>query len=72
MTPRPATLIVARRLLGLDQKMTQYRNGAHFVRAVVRKVGMEGFNQVWVEPENLPSKTEIGDPHAWVDRVHRD
>src|SRR3954468_1430735 len=61
---------LVRRLLGLDAKMAQYRNGAHFVRTVVKQVGMDGFNKVWVEPENLPSKVEIGDPAAWVRRVH--
>jgi coenzyme F420 biosynthesis associated uncharacterized protein len=61
---------LARRLLGLDAKMAQYRNGARFVRSVVDEVGMEGFNKVWVEPANLPSKDEIGDPATWVRRVH--
>jgi coenzyme F420 biosynthesis associated uncharacterized protein len=59
-----------RRLLGLDQKMAQYRDGAVFVRAVVDKVGMEGFNAVWAEPANLPTKKEILDPSVWVARVH--
>jgi coenzyme F420 biosynthesis associated uncharacterized protein len=59
-----------RRLLGLDQKMAQYRDGAVFVRAVVDKVGMDGFNAVWAEPANLPSKAEIHDPATWVARVH--
>src|SRR3978361_1650726 len=59
-----------RRLLGLDQKMAQYRDGAVFVRAAVDKVGMEGFNAVWATPENLPSKTEILDPALWIARVH--
>ena len=61
---------LARRLLGLDAKMAQYRDGAKFVRAVIEQVGMEGFNKVWVEPDHLPSKDEIGDPAAWVRRVH--
>jgi coenzyme F420 biosynthesis associated uncharacterized protein len=61
---------VLRRLLGLDAKMAQYRDGAAFVRGVVDKVGMEDFNAVWSEPANLPSKAEIGDPAAWVRRVH--
>jgi coenzyme F420 biosynthesis associated uncharacterized protein len=61
---------VLRRLLGLDMKMAQYRDGAAFVRAVVDKVGMDGFNAVWSEPAALPSKAEIGDPGAWVRRVH--
>ena len=59
-----------RRLLGLDAKMAQYRDGAAFVRAVVDRVGMSGFNAVWAEPAHLPSKAEIGDPEAWVRRVH--
>jgi coenzyme F420 biosynthesis associated uncharacterized protein len=59
-----------RRLLGMDAKMAQYRDGAAFVRAVVDKVGMDDFNAVWSAPENLPSKAEIGDPEAWVRRVH--
>jgi coenzyme F420 biosynthesis associated uncharacterized protein len=61
---------VLRRLLGMDAKMAQYRDGAAFVRAAVDQVGMAGFNAVWAEPANLPSKVEIGDPDAWVRRVH--
>jgi coenzyme F420 biosynthesis associated uncharacterized protein len=60
-----------RRLLGLEAKMAQYRDGAVFVRAVVDKVGMDGFNAVWAAPEHLPSLAEIHDPDAWVARVHR-
>ncbi len=59
-----------RRLLGLDQKMAQYRDGAVFVRKAVDAVGMDGFNAVFAEPANLPSKEEIHDPQAWVRRVH--
>ena len=59
-----------RRLLGLDAKMRQYRDGAAFVREVNEKVGLSGFNAVWAEPANLPSKSEILDPSSWVTRVH--
>jgi len=58
-----------RRLLGLEAKMAQYRDGAKFVRHVVDRVGMEEFNAVFAGPENLPSKAEIVDPDAWVTRV---
>jgi coenzyme F420 biosynthesis associated uncharacterized protein len=61
---------VLRKLLGLDAKMAQYRNGAVFVRGAVDAVGMEGFNAVWAGPDNLPTRAEIGDPAAWVRRVH--
>jgi coenzyme F420 biosynthesis associated uncharacterized protein len=60
---------LARKLLGLDAKMAQYRDGAAFVRAVVDKVGMAEFNAIWAEPAHLPSKAEIHDPDAWVGRV---
>ncbi len=58
-----------RRLLGMEAKMAQYRDGAVFVRAVVDKVGMEQFNAVWATPHHLPSKDEIHAPDAWVARV---
>ncbi|CAA9356514.1 MAG: FIG021250: possible hydrolase [uncultured Nocardioidaceae bacterium] len=61
---------ILRKLLGLDAKMAQYRNGAAFVRGVVDQVGMDGLNKVWVAPENLPTRDEIGDPASWVRRVH--
>ena len=62
---------VLRRLLGLDAKMAQYRDGARFVRAVVDKAGMTEFNTVRESPANLPSKEEIADPDAWMGRVLR-
>ncbi|GAB4009263.1 zinc-dependent metalloprotease [Nocardioides ultimimeridianus] len=60
---------ILRRLLGLEAKMAQYRDGAKFVRAVVDKVGMEEFNAVWAEPAHLPSKAELLDAEAWIARV---
>lgn len=59
-----------RRLLGLEAKMRQYRDGAGFVRGVVEKVGTDGFNVVWTSPDALPLPAEITDPGAWVRRVH--
>lgn len=61
---------ILRRLLGLESKMRQYRDGAVFVREVNEKVGLSGFNAVWERPENLPDRAEILDPAAWVARVH--
>jgi coenzyme F420 biosynthesis associated uncharacterized protein len=58
-----------RKLLGLEAKMAQYRDGAAFVRAVVDKVGMDGFNSVWATADNLPTLAEIHDPDSWVARV---
>ncbi|MDJ1131955.1 zinc-dependent metalloprotease [Streptomyces iconiensis] len=60
-----------RKLLGLDAKLRQYRDGEKFVRAVVEEVGMEGFNRVWTSPNTLPTKAEIAKPADWIARVHR-
>ncbi|WP_281966327.1 zinc-dependent metalloprotease [Serinicoccus marinus] len=59
-----------RRLLGMEAKMRQYKDGAVFVRGVMDQVGVEGFNRVWTSPDTLPRPTEIADPQAWVARVH--
>jgi len=61
---------ILRRLLGLEAKMRQYRDGAVFVRAVTDKVGTDGFNAVWTSPETLPLPEEIESPAIWVQRVH--
>ncbi|MFJ6788939.1 zinc-dependent metalloprotease [Streptomyces angustmyceticus] len=60
-----------RRLLGLDAKLRQYRDGERFVSAVVDEVGMDGFNRVWTSPNTLPTKQEIAKPADWIARVHR-
>lgn len=62
--------VLLRRLLGLDAKLAQYRNGAAFVRGVIEQVGHEGFNAVWDRPAHLPTAAEVADPAAWVRRVH--
>ncbi|MET9660275.1 zinc-dependent metalloprotease [Streptomyces sp. NPDC006510] len=60
-----------RKLLGLDAKLRQYRDGERFVRAVVDEVGMDGFNRAWTSPNTLPTKAEIAKPADWIARVHR-
>ncbi|MGW8567328.1 zinc-dependent metalloprotease [Isoptericola sp. NPDC055881] len=66
----PALDVVLRRVLGMDAKLAQYRDGAAFVRDVEERVGRDGLNAVWSEPAHLPSAREIADPRAWVRRVH--
>lgn len=64
----PADLLV-RRLLGMEAKFAQYRNGAAFVRTVTTSVGHSGLNAVWSEPANLPRPEEIAAPELWIARV---
>ncbi|WP_425955973.1 zinc-dependent metalloprotease [Xylanimonas sp. McL0601] len=66
----PGLDVVLRRLLGMDAKLAQYRDGAAFVRAVEQQVGRDGLNAVWASAGSLPTAREIADPRAWVRRVH--
>jgi coenzyme F420 biosynthesis associated uncharacterized protein len=59
-----------RRLLGIEVKMRQYAEGRKFVHGVVERVGMAGFNKIFSSPLTLPRLDELGDPDAWVLRVH--
>ncbi|GLY05223.1 MULTISPECIES: zinc-dependent metalloprotease [Actinoplanes] len=59
-----------RRLLGVEVKMRQYAEGRKFVHGVVERAGMAGFNKIFDSPLTLPRLEEIGDPDAWVTRVH--
>ena len=60
---------LVRRLLGMDAKMRQYRDGQRFVSAVVEAVGLERFNRIWEAPEHLPTEAEIHAPERWIARV---
>jgi putative hydrolase len=58
-----------RRILGIDLKMKQYAEGSRFVRTVIGEIGVAGFNRVWESPETLPTRDEITNPRAWINRV---
>jgi coenzyme F420 biosynthesis associated uncharacterized protein len=58
-----------RRILGIDLKTKQYEQGSKFVAAVVAEAGMSTFNKVWTSPETLPTKDEVSNPGAWLERV---
>ncbi|MEO8329667.1 MAG: zinc-dependent metalloprotease [Candidatus Nanopelagicales bacterium] len=60
---------VMRRLLGMESKMAQYRDGAAFVRAAIAEAGLDGFNRVWESPETLPTRDELHDPSSWLRRM---
>ncbi|MBW3084837.1 hypothetical protein KEM60_01026 [Austwickia sp. TVS 96-490-7B] len=59
-----------RRLVGLEAKMAQYRDGADFVRQVISSVGIDDFNAVWTDPQHLPTPQEIAAPQLWIRRIH--
>ena len=61
--------LLLHRLMGLDAKEAQYADGAAFVRSVVTRIGHEGLNAVWADPELLPTPAELARPDVWVRRV---
>ncbi|WOP17241.1 zinc-dependent metalloprotease [Raineyella sp. LH-20] len=66
---RPGLARILGRLLGMEKKLAQYREGAVFCRSVQRAVGVEGFNRVFDAPETLPTLAEVRDPDRWVRRM---
>jgi coenzyme F420 biosynthesis associated uncharacterized protein len=66
---QPPLQRLLRALMGLDAKLSQYVRGKAFVDAVVGRVGMDRFNAVWANPQNLPLPAEIEEPQQWIDRV---
>jgi len=59
-----------RRLLGMEAKTRQYVDGSAFVRTVIDRVGVDGFNAIWTSRETLPTREEIAEPSRWIARVH--
>lgn len=59
---------VLRRVLGMDAKLAQYRQGATFVRAV-RAARPDALDAAWASPDALPTLDEIADPGAWLART---
>lgn len=57
------------KLLGMDRKLRQYKDGQKFVQFIVDARGMQQFNRIWDGAQNLPTETEIHNPQAWIDRV---
>ncbi|MFW6449035.1 MAG: zinc-dependent metalloprotease [Halobacteriota archaeon] len=56
-------------VLGIASKRRQYERGRSFFRAVHRERGIEGALSVWTRPAALPTRDELDDPAAWLQRV---
>lgn len=64
----PVETMIAR-ILGLDLKLRQYRQGKAFCDEVVAEAGIDGLNRIWTGPDALPSAAELEQPRAWVERT---
>ena len=57
------------RLIGLEAKLAQYRQGEEFIAAVEADHGPEILQKVWSDKANIPTLAEIKDPDSWLERV---
>jgi coenzyme F420 biosynthesis associated uncharacterized protein len=57
------------RLLGMELKLRQYKQGKAFCDAVAADAGIDGLNRVWSGPDALPSLGELERPAAWLERM---
>jgi len=60
---------VMSRLLGLEMKMRQYRQGKAFCDEVADRRGIGTLNKVWSEPAALPRPSELSSPARWLTRI---
>jgi coenzyme F420 biosynthesis associated uncharacterized protein len=60
---------VVQRLLGIEAKLKQYRQGEAFIAYVEEHGGPEALDAAWRGEEWLPTLAEIKAPQDWLDRV---
>jgi coenzyme F420 biosynthesis associated uncharacterized protein len=68
---RSGLLRVLEKLIGMDLKLRQYKQGKAFCDAVVARGGISALNRAWAGPETLPSFAELDDPAGWLARTER-
>ncbi|HEY8524181.1 MAG TPA: zinc-dependent metalloprotease [Acidimicrobiales bacterium] len=57
------------RVMGIDAKLKQYRQGEAFIAYVEEHGGENALDAAWRGPEWLPTLAEIRAPQEWLDRV---
>ena len=66
---RPVLMVVLEKLLGLDLKMRQYRDGRAFCDAVAAAGGPQALRHAFSGPDAVPTMAELADPPAWLRRT---
>jgi coenzyme F420 biosynthesis associated uncharacterized protein len=57
------------KMMGMDAKLAQYKDGAMFCRAVIAARSIDVLNLAFADADNLPTLDELRDPDAWIARV---
>jgi coenzyme F420 biosynthesis associated uncharacterized protein len=66
---RSTPLRLLERLLGIELKMRQYREGKRFCDVVVQSGGIAALNRVWESERSLPTRAELLEPTRWISRM---
>ena len=66
---RSTPLRLIERLLGIELKMRQYRDGKRFCDTVVERGGISALDRVWSAEDALPSRAELSEPARWLARM---
>lgn len=66
---RSTPLRLIERLLGIELKMRQYREGKRFCDIVVARGGIAALDGVWADERALPSPAELAEPGLWLART---
>ena len=57
------------RMIGLEMKLKQYKQGERFVLAVEREASWETVSNAFRGASSLPTLDEIEHPSRWLERV---
>jgi len=57
------------KLIGLDMKVSQYRQGLAFVAQINKLAGLAYLNEQMDSPEKIPTLAELAEPKKWLRRV---
>jgi coenzyme F420 biosynthesis associated uncharacterized protein len=68
---RSTPLRLFERLIGLELKMRQYRDGKRFCDMAVAGGGIAALDRVWESQSMLPSAAELAHPDRWLARTAR-
>ncbi len=64
----PQTRFVER-LFGLELSQDAFDRGSAFITGVIERADESALKQLWSEPQNLPTATELDAPGLWMARV---
>lgn len=68
-TERSPLVAILDRLLGLELKLRQYREGKAFCDTVVVHAGPQALNRAFAASDLLPTRAELADPLTWLART---